>query len=74
VVSMEKTSRKIGVNLAGWISQYPAYGHVHLRNFNPVADSECRANGGSDQIRLTFDRPILEYDKHPVVEKESICL
>ncbi len=68
---MEKTSLKIGINLGGWISQYPAYDHGHFKTFISAADIKRIADWGMDHVRLPVDYPLLEDDDHPGVYKQS---
>ena len=68
---MDKVSLKIGINLGGWISQYPVYDDQHFRTFITVKDIKRIANWGLDHVRLPVDYPLLEDDDHPGVYKES---
>lgn len=54
-----------GVNLGGWLSQYPKYDHEHFRAFITRPDIEQIAAWGFDHIRLPVDYPILESDDAP---------
>lgn len=54
-----------GVNLGGWLSQYPRYDHEHFRTFITRADIEQIAAWGFDHIRLPVDYPLLEADEAP---------
>jgi endoglucanase len=68
---MNKTSLKIGVNLGGWISQYPAYDHEHFKTFISVTDIKRIADWGMDHVRLPVDYPLLEDDARPSIYKQS---
>lgn len=68
---MNKTSLKIGINLGGWISQYPAYDHHHFKTFISSEDIKRIADWGMDHVRLPVDYPLLEEDDHPGVYKQS---
>jgi len=45
-ITMDKSSLKIGINLGGWISQYPAYDHRHFKAFITVNDIKRIAGWG----------------------------
>jgi aryl-phospho-beta-D-glucosidase BglC (GH1 family) len=68
---MNKTSLRIGINLGGWISQYPAYDHHHFKTFIAADDIKRIADWGMDHVRLPVDYPLLEDDDHPGVYKQS---
>jgi aryl-phospho-beta-D-glucosidase BglC (GH1 family) len=68
---MDRTSLKIGVNLGGWISQYPAYDHQHFKTFISADDIKRIADWGMDHVRLPVDYPVLEQDDHPGVYLQS---
>lgn len=68
---MDKRSLQIGVNLGGWISQYPVYSHRHFKTFITAHDIKRIADWGVDHIRLPLDYPVLEDDRKPGVYKES---
>ncbi len=68
---MDTRSLRIGVNLGGWISQYPAYSHRHFETFITVDDVKRIADWGFDHIRLPLDYPVLEDDAKPGLYKES---
>ncbi len=60
-----------GVNLGGWLSQYPAYDHEHFRTFITRRDIEQIAAWGFDHVRLPVDYPVLESDDAPGVYRED---
>jgi endoglucanase len=68
---MEKESLKIGINLGGWISQYPAYDHQHFKTFITADDVKRVADWRIDHIRLPVDYFVLEDDRKPGIFKES---
>jgi aryl-phospho-beta-D-glucosidase BglC (GH1 family) len=68
---MQKTSLQVGLNLGGWISQYPAYDHEHFKNFITAGDLERIADWGIDHVRLPVDYPVLEDDSRPGAYRES---
>jgi aryl-phospho-beta-D-glucosidase BglC (GH1 family) len=68
---MNKTSLKIGINLGGWISQFPAYDHQHFKTFILEEDIKRIADWGMDHVRLPVDYPLLEADDQPGVYKQS---
>lgn len=68
---MNKASLKIGINLGGWISQYPAYDNNHFKTFITAKDIKRIADWGMDHIRLPVDYPVLEDDRNPGKYKES---
>ncbi len=61
----------VGVNLGGWLSQYPAYDHRHFQTFITAADIRQIADWGMDHVRLPVDYPVLEDDAHPGAYLES---
>ena len=62
---MYKISLKIGINLGGWISQYPAYDHRYFKTFITANDIKRIAGWGMDHVRLPVDYPLLEDDARP---------
>ena len=54
-----------GVNLGGWLSQYPKYDHTHFRTFITRGDIQQIASWGMDHVRLPVDFPVLESDEAP---------
>lgn len=60
-----------GVNLGGWLSQYPRYGHEHFKTFITRRDIEQIAAWGFDHIRLPVDYPVLESDDAPGAYRED---
>jgi endoglucanase len=68
---MDKSSLKIGINLGGWISQYPAYDHRYFKTFITADDIKRIAGWGMDHVRLPVDYPLLEDDARPGIYKES---
>ena len=57
---MEKKALRIGLNLGGWISQYPAYDDNHFKTFITADDIKRIADWGIDHVRLPVDYPVLE--------------
>jgi len=68
---LEKTSLQVGINLGGWISQYPALDHNHFKSFLVAEDIKRIADWGFDHVRLPVDYPVLEDTDRPGVCKES---
>ncbi len=62
---------KNGVNLGGWLSQYPKYDHEHFRTFITRRDVEQIASWGLDHIRLPVDYLVLESDDAPGAYRED---
>jgi endoglucanase len=60
-----------GVNLGGWLSQYPRYDHEHFKTFITRPDIEQIAAWGFDHIRLPVDYPVLESDDAPGVYRKD---
>lgn len=65
-----------GVNLGGWLSQYPTqYSpqalQEHFASFITRADIEQIASWGMDHVRLPIDYPVLENDHQPGFYLES---
>ncbi len=56
---------QVGVNLGGWISQYPAFDTHHFDTFITKSDIEQIASWGMDHVRLPVDYPVLESDDKP---------
>ncbi len=57
---MDKKALRIGINLGGWISQYPAFDHRHFESFITSADIRRIADWGYDHVRLPVDYPVIE--------------
>lgn len=51
-----------GVNLGGWLSQYPVFDHDHFTSFITRNDVNTIASWGMDHVRLPLDYPVLESD------------
>ncbi len=68
---MPEHTYRAGVNLGGWISQYPAYDHRHFESFIEESDIRRIAGWGMDHVRLPVDYPVLEDDARPCVYKED---
>ncbi len=62
---MNKDSFQVGLNLGGWLSQYPSYDYDHFDTFIKEADFRRIADWGCDHIRLPVDYPVLEDENHP---------
>ena len=65
-----------GVNLGGWLSQYPPHLDeparlAHFKTFITRPDIQQIASWGMDHVRLPLDYPALEDDARPGVYKES---
>ena len=56
---------QVGVNLGGWISQYPRFDHDHFRSFILEADIQRIAGWGMDHVRLPLDYRVVEDDARP---------
>lgn len=52
-----------GVNLGGWVSQYPEFDHDHFESFVDESDVERIAAWGMDHVRLPIDYPVLRGDE-----------
>ncbi|MBI4928359.1 MAG: glycoside hydrolase family 5 protein [Anaerolineae bacterium] len=61
----------VGVNLGGWISQYPRFDHEHFKRFILEPDLQRIAGWGMDHVRLPVDYPVLEDDAAPLTYKED---
>jgi len=62
---------QVGVNLGGWISQYPVFDNDHFRSFITEADINQIADWGIDHIRLPVDYPLLESDSQPFTYRDQ---
>ena len=62
---------RVGVNLGGWLSQYPAYDPAHFELFISEADIQRIAGWGMDHVRLPIDYPVLEDDARPGAYQEA---
>lgn len=60
-----------GVNLGGWISQYPVFDYDYFNTFITEKDIQQIASWGMDHVRLPIDYPVLEDDDNPFVYKEN---
>ncbi len=58
---------QVGVNLGGWLSQYPAFESRHFDTFITQSDIQQIASWGMDHVRLPVDYPVLEADEQPFV-------
>jgi len=68
---MDNTKWQAGINLGGWISQYPIFEHEHFKTFILGEDIKRIAGWGADHVRLPVDYPVLESDQTPGVYHES---
>jgi len=68
---MNKKALQVGINLGGWISQYPALDHQHFKTFITADDIKRITDWGMDHIRLPVDYPVLEDDDQPGIYKDS---
>ncbi|MCS7011060.1 MAG: glycoside hydrolase family 5 protein [Anaerolineales bacterium] len=59
------TAFRKGVNLGGWLSQYPQFDEEHFRTFITRKDIETIASWGFDHVRLPIDYQVLEEDAAP---------
>jgi len=57
---MNKNALQIGINLGGWLSQYPAYDRQHFKTFISADDIKRIADWGMDHVRLPVDHPVLK--------------
>lgn len=57
---MNKKALQLGINLGGWISQYPADDPQHFKTFITAEDIKHIAEWGMDHVRLPVDYPVLE--------------
>jgi hypothetical protein len=62
---MKKDEIQVGINLGGWLSQYPVYDHDYFRTFITQDDIRRIADWGFDHVRLPVDYPVLEADARP---------
>ncbi len=62
---MNRSALKVGVNLGGWISQYPDYDYQYFDTFITREDILRIADWGMDHVRLPVDYPVLEQDSRP---------
>ncbi len=67
---MDMTTFQVGVNLGGWISQYPAYDHAHFDSFIRAEDIRRIADWGCDHVRLPVDYPVFEIENEPGMVNE----
>ncbi len=49
-----------GVNLGGWLSQYPEFTQAHFDSFIGREDFQAIARAGFDHVRLPLDYPLIE--------------
>jgi aryl-phospho-beta-D-glucosidase BglC (GH1 family) len=68
---MDKKTLQSGINLGGWLSQYPTYDHRHFKTFIAADDIKRIAGWGMDHVRLPVDYPVLEDDGQLDVYKAS---
>jgi aryl-phospho-beta-D-glucosidase BglC (GH1 family) len=68
---MDKKALQAGINLGGWISQYPAYDHEHFKTFVTAEDIKRIRAWGMDHVRLPVDFPVLEDENEPGSYKDS---
>ena len=68
---LKKTSLQTGINLGGWVSQYPALDDQHFKTFLVAEDIKRIADWGFDHVRLPVDYPVLEDESQPGAYKES---
>lgn len=62
---MHQTSFRSGVNLGGWLSQYPAFDYRHFDTFITPLDIRRITDWGCDHVRLPVDFPVLEDEGAP---------
>jgi endoglucanase len=70
MTTIEKNSLQSGVNLGGWISQYPVFDYHHFDTFITCSDIRRIADWGCDHVRLPVDYPVLEDENRPGVPNE----
>jgi aryl-phospho-beta-D-glucosidase BglC (GH1 family) len=68
---MNKETLQVGINLGGWLSQYPAYDHEHFKTFITAEDIKRIKGWGMDHVRLAVDFPVLEDENQPGRYRES---
>jgi endoglucanase len=68
---MDKKALQLGINLGGWVSQYPVYDPQHFKTFITAKDIKRIAEWGMDHVRLPVDYPVLEDDSLPGNYKDS---
>lgn len=68
---MNKNALMTGINLGGWISQYPSLDQEHFKSFITAPDIDRIAGWGFDHVRLPVDYPVIEDDANPGVLKED---
>lgn len=68
---LNKETLRAGINLGGWLSQYPAYDHEHFKTFINAEDIKRIKAWGMDHVRLAVDFPVLEEEDQPGSYKES---
>lgn len=68
---MNKETLQVGINLGGWLSQYPAYDHGHFKTFLTAEDIKRIKDWGMDHVRLPVDFPVLEDENQPGSYQES---
>jgi endoglucanase len=68
---MNKKALQLGINLGGWISQYPAYDPQHFKTFITAEDIKRIAEWSMDHVRLPVDYPVLEEEGRPGNYKDS---
>ena len=59
-MTMNKNIPQVGVNLGGWLSQYPAYDYDHFDTFIKAEDFRRIMDWGCDHIRLPVDYHLIE--------------
>ena len=58
-----------GVNLGGWLSQYPEYSEKHFNEFIQESDIQRIVKMGFDHIRIPVDYNVLETETAEIIEK-----
>ncbi|MGB8213295.1 MAG: glycoside hydrolase family 5 protein [Anaerolineales bacterium] len=61
-MSILKQSLQSGINLGGWISQYPTFDYHYFETFITADDIRRICDWGCDHVRLPVDYPVLEDD------------
>lgn len=64
-MTMNKKSLQTGVNLGGWLSQYPAYDLGYFDTFITDWDIRRIKDWDFDHVRLPIDYPLLENEHQP---------
>ena len=61
-----------GVNLGGWLSQYPKYSEKHFNAFIQEADIQRIVKMGFDHIRIPVDYNVLETETAEIIPVQDV--